>query len=76
MAGETIAAMPERDVERTTEDGKTSSVHFLRFPFSNAQVAAFRQPGARVVLSVAHPRYDHMAALPEPVRAALAEDFA
>jgi Protein of unknown function (DUF3501) len=75
VAGETIAAVPERDVERTTEEGKTSSVHFLRFPFSDSQIAAFRTPGTRVVLSVSHPRYDHMAAMPEPVRAALSEDF-
>jgi hypothetical protein len=75
VAGETIAAVPESDVERTTKDGKTSSVHFLRFPFADSQVAAFRTPGARVLLSVSHPKYDHMAAIPQPVRAALAEDF-
>ena len=34
VAGETITAVPESDVERTTKDGKTSSVHFLRFVFS------------------------------------------
>lgn len=75
VAGEMISAVAETDVERTTKDGKTSSVHFLRFPLSDAQIAAFRTPGARVLLSVAHPDYDHMAALPEPVRAALADDF-
>jgi hypothetical protein len=76
IAGETITAVPESDVERTTKQGKTSSVHFVRFPFTERQVAAFRTPGARVVLSVSHPKYDHMAALPEAVRAALAQDFA
>jgi Protein of unknown function (DUF3501) len=76
VAGETITAVPERDVERTTKDGKTSSVHFLKFPFSDAQVAAFRQDGARVVLAICHPDYDHMAALPEVVRTSLAQDFA
>ncbi len=75
VGGESIAAIPERDIERTTEDGKTSSVHFLKFPFNDSQVAAFKKPGARVVLSVSHPGYDHMAALPPPVLAALAEDF-
>jgi hypothetical protein len=74
--GETIAAVPERDVERTTKDGKTSSVHFLKFPFTDAQVAAFRADGARVVLALSHPKYGHMAALPEDVRAPLAQDFA
>jgi hypothetical protein len=76
VAGKTVAAVPEKDIERTTKDGKTSSVHFLRFPFTDAQVAAFRADGARVVLALSHPGYDHMAALPDPVRAALAQDFA
>ena len=75
VAGETITAVPESDIERTTKEGKTSSVHFLRFAFSDSQIAAFRTPGARVVLSISHPNYDHMAALPEPVRVALAQDF-
>ncbi len=33
VAGETITAVPESDIERTTKEGKTSSVHFLRFRF-------------------------------------------
>ena len=76
VAGETVAAVPESDVERTTKDGKTSSVHFLRFPFTDAQVSAFLADGARVLLALSHPRYDHIAALPEAVRATLAQDFA
>jgi hypothetical protein len=75
VGGERVAAVPESDVERTTEAGKTSSIHFLRFPFTRPQIEAFRVAGARVVLGIAHARYDHMAALPEPVRAALAADF-
>ena len=73
--GETIVAQPETDVERTSPDGKTSSLHFLRFPFTEAQIAAFRDVNARIVLAVTHSSYDHMAAIPEPVRAALAGDF-
>ena len=76
VVGERILAVPESDVERTTAEGKTSSVHFVRFPLTDGQAAAFKQPGTRVLLSVGHAGYDHMAALPEPVRAALAEDLA
>ena len=76
IGGETITAVPETDIERTTPDGKTSSVHFVRFPFTDAQVAAFRSDGARVVLGFSHPHYQHMTAIAGPVRAALAEDFA
>ena len=67
--GEPIGAVPESDVERTTADGKTSSVHFLRFPFTDAQVEGFRRDDARVVLAITHQKYDHMAALPAPIRA-------
>jgi hypothetical protein len=73
--GTRIAAVAETDVERTKEDGKTSSVHFLRVPFSAGQIAAVRKEGARIVLGLDHPEYGHMAILPEEIRAALAEDF-
>lgn len=73
--GETVAAQPETDLERTKEDGKTSSIHFLHFPFTKEQIAKFKAPNARVVLAINHENYSHMAVLPDAVRAALAEDF-
>jgi hypothetical protein len=73
--GEVIAARPEDDLERTKDDGKTSSIHFLHFPFTPEQVAKFRVPGARVVLAIGHENYAHMAVLPEAAREALAADF-
>lgn len=73
--GEEIKASLEADQDRTTEDGKTSAVHFLHFPFTAKQIAAFKQPGAKAILSLAHANYAHMALIPEPVRAALAKDF-
>lgn len=75
VEGEIIKAEPERDLERTKESGKTSSIHFLHFPFTREQVAKFKAPGARIILSIAHENYSHMAVVPEEVRAALAEDF-
>lgn len=76
VGGQRVVAAPEGDVERTRADGKTSSVHFLRFPFSDAEVAAFRDPATQVTLGFDHPNYGHMAALPATLRAALAADFA
>ena len=73
--GETIAAVPEMDVERTTREGRTSSVHFLHFPFTPEQAARFKTPGARVALGIGHENYPHMAVLPESIRAALAADL-
>lgn len=72
---ERVPAVPGDDEERTTADGKTSSVHFLKFPFSPAQIAAFRAPDTRVVIGIHHANYQHMAVMPEAVRAALAADF-
>ncbi len=46
FSGETIKAQPEQDVDRTTADGKASSVQFLHFPFTDGQVEKFRRPGA------------------------------
>jgi hypothetical protein len=72
---EVIKAVAEKDLERTKESGKTSSIHFLHFPFSPGQIKAFCDDNARVVLSIAHDHYGHMAVLPENVRKALVEDF-
>ncbi len=75
LGGETIRGVPEADVARTSAAGKASAVQFIHFPFTDAQVAAFRVANAEVVAGFTHPEYAHMAALPEPVRQALAEDF-
>ncbi len=76
VAGRRVAGKPVGNEERTREDGKTSAVHFMRFDLAPDQIAAFRQPGADIVVEFAHPNYGHMARLGEATRAALAEDFA
>ncbi len=75
VAGETIRGRPEADQDRTSADGKASSVQFVHFPFTPAQIAVFSRPGTEVVLGLDHPNYGHMAVLPEVVRAELASDF-
>jgi hypothetical protein len=72
---ETVKGVPEADIDRTTADGKASSVQFLHFPFTDAQVATFVKPGTEAVIGFSHPAYGHMTIMPESVRAALAEDF-
>lgn len=76
VGSEVVQAMPEQDQERTDADGRASTVHFLRFPFNDHQVASFQETGAEVILGIGHMYYAHMARLPEPVRVALAGDFA
>ena len=75
IGGARVAGVQEGDAPRTREDGKTSSVHFLRFPLSDEQVSAFRDPKARVLLGCDHPRYAHLAVLGEETRAELAHDL-
>ena len=70
-----IAGVPEADVDRTNAAGKASSVQFLHFPFTPGQIENFRTQGARIIVGIGHENYAHMAAMPEAVRSALAEDF-
>jgi hypothetical protein len=67
--------VPEGDIERTRDDGKTSSVHFLRFSLTEAQKAAFQDPAASVMVGCDHPDYAHLAALSPASRAELSKDF-
>ena len=75
VGGETIKGLAEEDQDRTNAEGKASSVHFVHFPFSPAQIAAFRQSGKEVVVGFSHPNYGHIAVMPDAVRTALAGDF-
>ena len=75
FAGHTVKGVPEADLDRTTAEGKTSSVHFLHFAFTPVQSAAFKMAGMQVVAGITHPQYGHMAMLSEERRAALAEDL-
>jgi hypothetical protein len=75
LGGERIKATPTEYEDRTTPDGKTSSVHWLRFVFTPAQIAKFKA-GGDAVLGFAHPNYGHMAVVPQAIRAELAKDFA
>ena len=74
IGGEKIKAMPTEYEDRTTPDGKTSSVHWLRFKLTRDQIARFRTD--RVVIGIDHKNYGHMAVLNEETKAALAKDFA
>ena len=76
LGGKVILAEAEADVDRTSADGKASSVQFLHFPFSDDDVALFRDPLVKAVLAIEHEKYPHMTILSEATRAALQGDFA
>jgi hypothetical protein len=75
VAGEKIRGEPDPTRENTDPDGKASAVQFIRFPFAPQQIATLKKSGTQTVIGLDHPNYSHMAVMPEPVRAALAEDL-
>lgn len=73
--GEKILAQPEEDQDRTTAEGKASSVQFVHFPLTDAQAEAAKKEGAQIIVGLGHENYNHMAVLPEAIRAELASDL-
>lgn len=76
IEGRKIRGVSEADQDRTSAEGKASSVQFVHFPFTPGEIALFRKPGSRIVVGFDHPTYPHMTVMPEDVRAALVGDFA
>ncbi|MEX0732713.1 MAG: DUF3501 family protein [Aquisalimonadaceae bacterium] len=75
VGNEKVMADSEQDVDRTTADGKASSVQFLHFHFTDEQIRKFRDPAIDVIVGVGHPEYSHMAVFTQETRDALVEDF-
>lgn len=71
--GERIACVADEDLDRTS-DGKTSAVHFVRFEFSDADIAALKS-GARLQFLIEHPNYSHQSELSPEQQSALIADF-
>jgi len=71
---EKVWPVADEDLERT-DSTKTSAVHFLRYEFSQAMIAA-AQAGARLTAGVEHTAYRIEAVLMPAVRQALVADFA
>src|ERR1700733_3518746 len=67
VGGQRISGKPDTSRENTSPDGKASSVQFVWFPFTPAQITTFKTPGTRIVVGFDHPNYAHMAVMPEPV---------
>jgi Protein of unknown function (DUF3501) len=75
IAGDRVKAVSREELDRTTAAGKTSSVHFLHFPFAAAQIEALRNPASDVLIRIDHPNYGHAAIVGDAVRAELVGDF-
>ena len=75
ISGEIINSIPEQDVDRTSAEGKASSVQFIHFKFTEAQVEKFKNFSNEVIIEVDHEMYAHTVKLTESNKKALASDF-
>ena len=73
--GESIKAIPEKDVDRTSAEGKASSVQFIHFKFSDEQIQKFKLDGAEVEIGIDHKEYSHTTKLSSVNLSSLSADF-
>ena len=75
IGSEKIYSVPEQDIDRTSAEGKASSVQFLHFNLSEEQIKKFTDSKTQVLLVVNHDLYNHTATFSESTKQALAKDF-
>ena len=73
--GEFIKASPEKDVDRTSAEGKASSVQFIHFKLSDEQIQKFKSEGAEVEIGINHKEYSHTTKLSLANLSSLSADF-
>jgi hypothetical protein len=72
---ENIKATPEQDVDRTSDEGKASSVQFIHFKFNENQLTKFKLGSVTVELGINHKEYTHTTKLSEDNIKSLSMDF-
>ena len=75
VGGETIKSMPETDVDRTSAEGKASSVQFLHFTFTEMQIKNFKDLKTKAVIGIDHNLYNHKEKISDNIRLSLIKDF-
>ena len=73
---EIINSTSEEDVDRTSSEGKASSVQFVHFNFTDEQIIKFKNLDNVAIIGIDHNLYNHMTKLSEHTREALIGDFA
>ena len=73
--GETIKASPEKDVDRTSAEGKASSVQFIHFKFSDEQIQKFKSEVVEIEIGIDHKEYSHTTKLSSVNLSSLSADF-
>ena len=75
VGSEKINSVPEQDVDRTSTEGKASSVQFIHFEFTEEQIKKFKDNNFEITIGIDHKEYSHFTKIPENTRAALLNDF-
>ncbi len=70
-----IYGKPEIDVDRTSAEGKASSVQFIHFEFDQNQISKFKGNNVSIELGIDHKEYSHSTKLSESTIQALSSDF-
>ena len=73
--GDKIKAVPEEDVDRTSSEGKASSVQFIHFNFTDDQIEKFQSNSSEIELGIDHKEYSHSTKLSEENISSLSADF-
>ena len=72
---EEVKAVPEADVDRTSAEGKASSVQFIHFKFNDDQINKFKSGNISIELGIDHKEYSHTTKLTEKNIKSLSADF-
>ena len=73
--GEKIKAIPEEDVDRTSAEGKASSVQFIHFKLNDEQIKKFKSSSFNVEIGIDHNEYSHTTKLSDVTLKSLSADF-
>ena len=73
--GEIAKAVPEKDVDRTSADGKASSVQFIHFELTDKQIQKFKSKNIDIELGIDHNEYSHTTKLSLENINSLSADF-
>ena len=73
--GQSIKAIPEEDVDRTSAEGKASSVQFIHFKLNDEQIEKFKSDSVEVEIGIDHKEYSHTTKLSSANLSSLAADF-
>ena len=73
--GEIVKAFPEEDVDRTSSEGKASSVQFIHFKFNDNQIKKIKSNSSKIELGINHNQYSHTTILNDLTLKSLSADF-